>query len=64
MKQDTDLEIKLDAQGRVDVEYYVNQAHQMRGDVMAEGAKQLKSWIAGHLNLNWLKGSFARLAHH
>lgn len=64
MKQDTDNEIKLDAEGRVDVEYYVNQAHQMRGEYLAESAAQFKSWVAGLLKFNWLKVSFARLAHH
>lgn len=64
MKELDELNVKLDAEGNVDVEFYVNNAHQMRGELLAESARQLKSWITGHLNFHWLKVSFARLAHH
>lgn len=64
MKQEKDLEIKLDATGRVDVEYYISQAHQMRGEYLATVGQQLKAWIAGLLKLNRAKVTFSKLAHH
>jgi hypothetical protein len=64
MKQEKDLEIKLDAAGRVDVEYYVSQAHQMRGEYLATAGQQLIAWIARLLKLNGAKVSFSKLAHH
>ena len=58
------IEYKVDADGAVDVEYYLNRGHELRAEYLSELSSELKAWFAGHLNLHWLKGSFARLAHH
>lgn len=57
-------EYKLNAEGEIDVEYYVNHGHELRAEYLSEVAGELKAWFAGHLNLHWLKVSFAKLAHH
>lgn len=64
MNELNDLKVKMNAVGGVDVEYYVSQAHQMRAEALSDLGKELKAWVLGHLNLQWLKVSFARLAHH
>lgn len=58
------IEYKVNTDGEVDVEYYVNHGHELRAAYLSEISAELKAWFAGHLNLHWLKDSFARLAHH
>ena len=62
MKQQDEL--KLNAYGQVDVEYYVAQAHVMRAESTSKTLKAFKSWVASHMHLNELKGSFSKLVQH
>ena len=62
MKQQN--EIKLNTHGQVDVEYYVAQAHVMRAEYTSKMWKEFKSWVASHMHLSELKGSFSKLVHH
>lgn len=64
MKELNDLDVKYDAYGNVDVEYYVNLARQARAEYLSELVGDLKAWMAGHFNLQVLKVSVAKLAHH
>ena len=64
MSNQNDIKFKMDSKGEVDVEYYLNRGHQLRAEYLSGTSADVKSWFAEHLNLNWLKGSFARLAHH
>ena len=57
-------EFKLDKYGRVDVDYYVAQAHDMRAEHMSKMWTAFKSWLASHMHLHELKGSFSKLVHH
>jgi len=62
MKQQS--EVKLDKYGRVNVEYYIAKAHDMRAESLSKMWKEFKSWVASHMHLNELKGSFSKLVHH
>ena len=62
MKQQN--EIKLNTHGQVDVEYYFAKAHEMRAEHTSKMWKEFKSWVASHMHLNELKGSFLKLVHH
>ena len=57
-------EFKMNTYGQVDVEYYVAQARNMRAEYTSEMFKEFKSWVASHMHLNELKGSFLKLVHH
>ena len=57
-------EFKMNAYGQVDVDYYVAKAHDMRAEYTSKKLKEFKSWVASHMHLNEIKGSFLKLVHH
>jgi hypothetical protein len=40
-----DLDIKLNASGEIDVEYYIAHAHQLREEELGEMYGEAKAWI-------------------
>lgn len=64
MSNKNEVTYKLNSKGEVDLEYYMDLGHQMRAEYLGEFFGDVKTWLRAHLNFNWLKGSFARLAHH
>lgn len=59
-----EITYKLNSKGEIDLEYYMDLGHQLRAEYLGDLFGDVKNWFIGHLNLHWLKGSFARLAHH
>ena len=64
MNTQINKEIKIKANGEVDVNYYIDEAHRMRSESMTEMYTEFKGWVASHLHLNELKFSFAKWVHH
>lgn len=45
--QTYEVTIELDKDGNVDTAYYIQQAHTLRAQAMAEGVQALKQWFKG-----------------
>ncbi|MBC8209622.1 MAG: hypothetical protein H8E21_01045 [Gammaproteobacteria bacterium] len=50
MNNNLDLTIKLDAKGKVDINYYMDRAYKLRAETIANMSCQLKSWLKSHFN--------------
>ena len=64
MSTQNDIPYKLNSKGEVDLDYYMDLGHQLRAEYLGTLFGDVKTWFVAHLNFNWLKGSFARFAHH
>ena len=45
MHQEDNLEIKLDAQGAPDVDYYIDKAHRLRAEALRDTAVDTGAWL-------------------
>ena len=64
VNKQNEFNYKLNSKGEIDLEYYLDLGHQLRAEHLGDIFSDFKAWCGSHLNFHWLKGSFARLAHH
>lgn len=64
VNKQNEITYRLNSKGQIDLDYYMDLGHQLRAEYLGDLFGDVKNWFSAHLNFHWLKGSFARLAHH
>lgn len=59
MNSDSELDIKLDADGKVDVKYYIDLGHTLRAQHMAKGLKKVSLFAMARQIQGWIKALLA-----
>jgi hypothetical protein len=53
MEQEKEFTVRLNSHGEPDVDYYIAQAHKMRGEAIASGFRVFRNWLTKALDRAW-----------